>query len=188
MKVSNRSDIHDVKIFTHEKIADNRGWLVKLYNSNEADGSFLGLGELNCMHQTFSKRDVLRGFHYQVGKPQARILRVSYGAIYDVILDLRKSSPTFGKWQAEVLSSENPSSIWLPAGVAHAYLVISEFAVVDMHTSGEYLPDFQRVIRWNDPSLGIDWPLYIHYPIMVQPILSDRDRLGLDFSQAELFE
>jgi dTDP-4-dehydrorhamnose 3,5-epimerase len=188
MKFSNRSKVQDVKIFTHEKFSDSRGGLVKIFNKNEAAGLLADLGELNGMYQTLSKRDVLRGFHYQVEKPQSRLMRVSYGAIYDVILDLRKSSPTFGKWQAEILTSENPSSIWIPAGIAHAYLVMSEFAIVDVHTSVEYQPDLQRVIRWNDPALGIDWPLYSHYPISVQPILSDRDQLGLDFSQADLFE
>lgn len=188
MKLSNRSKIQDVKIFTHEKISDSRGAIVNIFNKNELFGLFEGFGELNFIHQTLSKRDVLRGFHYQAEKPQSRLLRVSYGAIYDVILDLRKSSSTFGKWQAEILTSDNPSSIWLPAGVAHAYLVMSELAIVDVYTSVEYSPDLQRVIRWNDPSLGIDWPLYAHYPILVEPILSDRDQLGLDFSKADLFE
>lgn len=188
MKLSNRSKIQDVKIFTHEKFSDSRGDVIKIFNKSEFAGLFADLDHLNFFNQTFSKRDVLRGFHYQVEKPQSRLLRVSYGAIYDVILDLRKSSPTFGKWQAEVLTSDNPSSIWLPEGVAHAYLVISEFAIVDVYSSVEYTPDLQRVIRWNDPSLGIDWPLYAHYPIIIQPIISDRDQLGLDFSQADLFE
>lgn len=188
MKLSNRSKIHDVKIFIHEKYGDDRGSVVKIFENKGSDELFEGLGELNYIYETFSKRDVLRGFHYQVKKPQSRLVRVSYGAIYDVILDLRKSSPTFGKWQAEILTSENPSSIWIPAGVAHAYLVMSEFAIVDVKTSVEYLPDLQRVIKWDDPSLGIDWPIYAHYPIIVPPILSDRDKLGNNFSQAETFE
>lgn len=187
MNLSNRSKIQDVKILTHDKFSDSRGEIVKIFSKNEFV-SFAGLDQLNFGHQTFSKRDVLRGFHYQVEKPQSRLLRVSYGAIYDVILDLRKSSPTFGKWQAEVLTTDNPISIWLPEGVAHAYLVISEFAIVDVYTNVEYSPDLQRVIRWNDPSLGIDWPLYAHYPIIINPIISDRDKSGVYFSQADLFE
>jgi dTDP-4-dehydrorhamnose 3,5-epimerase len=188
MNLSQQSKIHDVKIFTHEKFSDNRGAVIEIFNKNKNCDLFEGFDELKFSYQTLSKRDVLRGFHYQVVKPQSRLLRVSYGAIYDVILDLRKSSPTFGKWQAEILTSENPSSIWLPAGVAHAYLVMSEFAVVDVLANVEYLPDLQRVIRWNEPSLAIDWPLYPIFPVMVQPILSDRDQLGVDLSKAELFE
>lgn len=108
MKFSNRSKIQDVKLFSHDKFIDNRGAIINVFNKNDNAGLFSDLGELNFIYQTLSKKDVLRGFHYQVERPQSRLMRVSYGAIYDVILDLRKASPTFGKWQARNFDFREP--------------------------------------------------------------------------------
>lgn len=188
MIISSHSKIQDVKIFNHDKYADGRGAVVKVFDKQEFADLVPNFGEFNYIYESFGKKDVLRGFHYQVEKPQPRLVRVSCGAVYNVILDLRKSSSTFGKWQTEILTSDNPTSIWLPVGLAHAYLVLSDFAIVDTRTNIEYIPDFQRVIKWNDPYLAIEWPLYAHYPIIVPPIISDRDQLGVNFSQADFFE
>jgi dTDP-4-dehydrorhamnose 3,5-epimerase len=188
MKLSNRSKIDDVKIFNLEKFKDDRGDVVKIFDKFLLPNQAHELDLLPYMYETYSKKDVLRGIHYQVEKPQSRLLRVSYGAIYDVVLDLRRSSPTFGKWQGEILTSENSGAIWVPAGVAHGYLVMSDFAIVNVQTSCDFLPDHQRVIRWNDPTLTIDWPIYANYPIIIPPILSPRDQSGIDFIDAEYFD
>ncbi len=185
MKLSNRSKIEDVKIFALEKKSDDRGVVIKTFDKAGISDLMDGADALEYGHETYSKKDVLRGIHYQIEKPQARLVRVSYGAIYDVVLDVRKSSPTFGMWQAELLTSENSGAMWVPSGVAHAYLVLSEFAIVNVQSSCEYDPSKQRIIRWNDPSLAIDWPLYSNYPIIIPPILSERDSVGSDFLNAD---
>jgi len=188
MKLSNRSKIEDVKIFNLDKHIDHRGYITKVFDEKIRLTLTNDSRALNYMYETYSRRDVLRGLHYQIEKPQSRLLRVSYGAIYDVVLDLRKSSPTFGKWQAEILSSEKSGAIWIPAGVAHGYFVMSEIAILNIQTDYEYFQNLQRVIKWNDTSLAIDWPIYADFPIMIPPILSDRDELGVNFSHADFFD
>lgn len=188
MKLSRRSKIEDVKTFNLEKNCDERGTIVNLYGEDELSKMMSSLFHIGYGYETYSNKYVLRGLHYQINKPQTRLLRVTYGAIYDVVLDLRKSSPTFGKWQAEFLSSENSGAILIPAGVAHSYLVASQFAIVNIHSDEEYQSESQRVIRWDDKDLAIDWPLYDNYPIMVSPILSVRDRAGVKFIDAEYYE
>jgi len=187
MKISSRSKIKDVIIFSLDKRSDERGSVVEVFDEKTVSELLDNSEGLNFLHETYSKKDVLRGIHYQFEKPQSRLVRVSYGAIYDVVLDLRRSSPTFGKWQAEILTSENSGALWVPSGLGHAYLVLSDFAIINIHSSGEYESAYQRTIRWNDPELLIDWPLYANYPIITPPTLSQRDQLGVDFQDAEYF-
>jgi dTDP-4-dehydrorhamnose 3,5-epimerase len=187
MKISNRSKIEDVKIFALNKYLDDRGSVTATCDNEIISDAMNSVVSLNYGHETYSKKDVLRGIHYQVNKPQNRLVRVTYGAVFDIALDLRKSSPTFGKWQAELLSSEKSAAMWIPAGVAHGYLVISEFAIINIHSDAKYEAELQRVIRWNDRDLAIDWPLYANYPIIIPPVLSERDGNGLNFMDAEYF-
>jgi dTDP-4-dehydrorhamnose 3,5-epimerase len=188
MKFSSRSNIHDVKIIVTNKESDDRGFLVKTFDREDISNILSCKFSLNYVHETYSIKDVLRGIHYQVKRPQNKLLRVVYGSIYNVVLDLRKSSPTFGKWQAELLNSNNSDILWIPAGVAHAYLVISEFAIVYIQSDVKYEADLQRTIKWNDKDLAIDWPLYEHYPIIIPPILSSKDQSDCSFIDAEYFD
>jgi dTDP-4-dehydrorhamnose 3,5-epimerase len=188
MKVSGRAKINDTIVFNSDKKLDHRGSVTTVPDLSKLSQIVGSSFPLNFVHETYSKKDVLRGIHYQLGAPQSRLLRVSYGTIYDVALDLRKSSPTFGKWQAEILTSENSCAIWLPSGVAHAYYVISDFAIVNGYSSCEYDLEAQRVIKWNDPILAIDWPFYSTYPVIIEPILSLRDLNGVEFSGADHFD
>lgn len=185
MKISRKDKVEGCKIFSLEKYSDNRGYIAESISANifeqlsEKDiSSFSG-------HETYSKRDVLRGLHYQVGEPQSRLVRVSFGMIFEVVLDLRKSSPSFGKWFDVMLSSENYSAIWLPPGVAHGYFVLSEFALVNIYADRDWNEANQRCIKWDDEELAIDWPLYKEYPVLIPPILSERDKNGESFLNAE---
>ena len=185
MKISRKDKIDYCKIYSLEKYSDNRGYIVETFDS----AIFKKLLEKDIQvfsgHETYSRRDVLRGLHYQVGEPQSRLVRVNYGLIFEVVLDLRKSSPSFGKWFDVILSSENFSAIWVPAGVAHGYFVLSEFAIVNIYADRGWSEADQRCIKWNDGELAIDWPLYKEYPVIIPPILSERDKNGQNFLNAE---
>ena len=128
-------------------------------------------------NQSRSGRGVLRGLHYQVKQPQGKLVRVLHGEIYDVAVDIREGSPTFGKWVAEVLSAENKKQLWIPAGFAHGFVVTSETAEVLYKTTDYWAPQFERCIRWDDPALAIPWPLD-----GITPVVSDKDRQGMSFS------
>ena len=186
--MSRRANIADVHVFALEKYMDERGYVTESFN----DALFKELIGENVTfisgHETFSRRDVLRGLHYQVQNPQSRLIRVSYGVIYEVALDLRKSSPTFGMWRGETLSSDSFSAMWIPAGVAHGYFVISEFALVNVYSDQLWNEAGQRCVRWDDKELAIDWPLYKEYPIAVPPTISERDSCGKFFFEADFFD
>jgi dTDP-4-dehydrorhamnose 3,5-epimerase len=128
-----------------------------------------------------SRKNVLRGLHYQVKEAQGKLVRASAGEIYDVAVDLRRSSPTFGKWVAERLSAQNRRMLWIPPGFAHGYLVLSEGADVEYKIAGAYAPEHERSIRWDDPDLAIGWP------VEGAPILSARDAAGTTFARAETY-
>jgi dTDP-4-dehydrorhamnose 3,5-epimerase len=129
-----------------------------------------------------SRRNVLRGLHYQVVEPQGKLVRVSQGEVFDVAVDLRRGSPSFGKWVSDRLSAENRRMLWIPPGFAHGYLVVSDGADVQYKISGEYRPEHERTIAWDDRDLGIDWPL------KGSPILSAKDERGSRLVEAEAFE
>jgi len=125
---------------------------------------------------------VLRGLHYQVRQPQGKLVRVVAGEVFDVAVDLRRSSPTFGKWFGTVLSADNKRQMWVPAGFAHGFLVTSESAEFLYKTTDYWAPEHERCIAWNDPSVGIEWPL------SGEPVLSGKDRNGAPLAEAEVFE
>jgi dTDP-4-dehydrorhamnose 3,5-epimerase len=130
-----------------------------------------------------SGRGVLRGLHYQLRQPQGKLVRVVQGRVFDVALDVRRASPTFGQWYGVELSGENKRQFWVPAGFAHGFVVLSESADFLYKTTDFYAPEYERCIAWNDPAIGIDWPLGD-----IVPQLSAKDRAGVAFADAEVFE
>jgi dTDP-4-dehydrorhamnose 3,5-epimerase len=132
-------------------------------------------------NQSRSCRNVLRGLHYQIRQPQGKLVRVLIGEVFDVAVDLRRNSPSFGKWNGVRLSSETPLTLWLPPGFAHGFLVLSDFAEIHYKATDYYAAEQERTILWNDPELGIEWP------IVDAPILSAKDARGSSFRDAEVY-
>ena len=160
---------------------DERGFFFESFNQKRfEDATGLNIRFVQDNHSRSVKR-VLRGLHYQIRRPQGKLLRVTAGEVFDVAVDLRRSSPTFGKFAGIVLSAENKKQLWIPEGFAHGYLVLSEAAEVLYKTTDYYTPEHERCLIWNDPDVGIDWPKD------GEPILSAKDRLGLTLSKAEVF-
>ncbi len=158
---------------------DDRGFFLESYS--ERRFAELGIHERFVQdNHSFSKSGVLRGLHYQIQKPQGKLVRVVSGEIFDVLVDLRRSSPTFGKWHGVKLSGDNRLLAWIPAGLAHGFYVCSEGAHVAYKTTEFYFPEQERTIVWNDPELAIQWPTH-------QPLLSSKDARGVLFRDAELF-
>jgi dTDP-4-dehydrorhamnose 3,5-epimerase len=160
---------------------DARGFFFESFNQKRFEAATgLNIRFVQDNHSR-SVRHVLRGLHYQIRQPQGKLLRVTVGEVFDVAVDLRRSSPTFGKFVGTVLSAENRKQLWIPEGFAHGYLVLSEAAEVLYKTTDYYAPEHERCLIWNDPEVGIDWPKD------GEPILSAKDRLGLPLSKAEVF-
>lgn len=162
--------------------ADARGHFFESYNRRgfrEATGLDPDFVQDN---QSLSRRGVLRGLHYQLAQPQGKLVRAILGEIWDVAVDLRRGSPTFGRWAAFHLSDETPAMLWIPPGFAHGFYVLSEAAEVLYKATDFYAPREERTLAWNDPDLAIEWPL------AGPPELSDKDRRGLSFARAEVYE
>ena len=180
MKVS-ATAIPEVLVLEPKVFSDPRGFFFESYNRRsfrEATGLDVDFVQDN---KSFSVRNVLRGLHYQVRQAQGKLISVAAGDIFDVAVDLRRSSPTFGKWVSADLSGANHRLIWIPPGFAHGYLVTSEHALIHYKVTDYYAPEHERTLLWNDPQLAIAWPLE------VEPILSDKDRRGARLGSAELF-
>jgi len=160
---------------------DERGFFFESFNQKRfEDATGLNIRFVQDNHSRSVKR-VLRGLHYQIRRPQGKLLRVTAGEVFDAAVDLRRSSPTFGKFVGIVLSAANKKQLWIPEGFAHGYLVLSDAAEVLYKTTDYYAPEHERCLIWNDPDVGIDWPKD------GEPILSAKDRLGLTLSKAEVF-
>ncbi len=160
---------------------DDRGFFLESYNQR----TFAALGITETFVQdnhSFSGRNVVRGLHYQIQQPQGKLIRVVSGEILDVALDLRRSSPTFGKWEMFKLSGENKRIVWIPCGFAHGFRVVSATAHVLYKTTDFYAPEHEHTVAWNDPALKIDWQLD------GEAIVSAKDQMGVRFEQAEKFE
>jgi dTDP-4-dehydrorhamnose 3,5-epimerase len=176
-----RTEIPEVLAIEPQVHGDDRGFFYESYNQRvftEATGLDVRFVQDN---HSRSARNVLRGLHYQLRQPQGKLVRVTAGEIYDVAVDIRRSSPTFGKWTAVVLSAANRKMYWLPAGFAHGFLVTSDHAEVQYKTTDYYAPEHERCIAWNDRDLGISWPL------RGEPIVSQKDKKGVPFRQAAVF-
>ncbi|MGH9511231.1 MAG: dTDP-4-dehydrorhamnose 3,5-epimerase [Terriglobales bacterium] len=160
---------------------DSRGFFLETYNENKM--AELGIRERFVQdNHSCSSRNVLRGLHYQIQHPQGKLVRVVAGEIFDVAVDLRIGSPTFGRWYGAVLSGENYEMLWIPAGLAHGFQVLSATAHVLYKTTDFYYPEFERTLAWNDPELNIAWRLE------EPPIVSEKDSVGLSLKQAEKFK
>lgn len=173
--------IADVLIIEPKVFGDARGFFYESFNQNafnEATG--LNLSFVQDNHSR-SAQGVLRGLHYQVKQPQGKLVRVVRGAVFDVAVDIRQTSPTFGQWVGVELSEDNHRQLWVPPGFAHGFVVLSESADFLYKTTDYYAPEHERCIAWNDPVVGIDWPL------TVPPSLSAKDQLGVALAQAEIF-
>lgn len=171
-----------VLILEPKVFGDSRGFFFESYNARhfeELTGARLGFVQDN---HSRSAKGVLRGLHYQIRQPQGKLVRVVAGEVFDVAVDLRKSSPTFGKWYGHRLSEENKLQLWIPAGFAHGFLVLSEVADFLYKTTDYWAPEHERCIAWNDPDLAIDWPLGA-----TAPQVSAKDALGTAFADAEVF-
>ncbi|MEH2232770.1 MAG: dTDP-4-dehydrorhamnose 3,5-epimerase [Nostoc sp.] len=162
--------------------ADDRGFFIEAYNQQKFAQEIGIVTNFVQDNHSCSKQNVLRGLHYQIQQPQGKLIRAVVGSIFDVAVDIRKSSPTFGKWVGSELSAENKRILWIPLGFAHGFLVLSEIAEVLYKTTDYYAPQSDRTILWNDPDLAIDWPL------SAAPILSAKDEAGKSFRTAEVFD
>ncbi|MDI4639048.1 MULTISPECIES: dTDP-4-dehydrorhamnose 3,5-epimerase [Halomonadaceae] len=175
--------IPDVKLIKPKVFGDERGFFMETWNAQV----FAEAGiEDNFVQDNHSRsvQHTLRGLHYQMKQPQGKLVRVTRGEVFDVAVDLRKSSPTFGEWVGEVLSEENQHQLWVPPGFAHGFYVISDTADFQYKCTDFYAPEFERCIRWDDRGLAITWPLSDN----VEPLVSEKDRQGVAFVQAECFE
>jgi dTDP-4-dehydrorhamnose 3,5-epimerase len=176
-----KTKIPEVLLFEPKVFGDHRGFFLESYNQKSFEASGLKRNFVQDNHSR-SVRNVVRGLHYQIGQPQGKLVRVVVGTIWDVAVDIRRSSPTFGQWVGEELSAENKCIFWIPEGFAHGFIVISDSADVLYKATDFYAPSGERSLLWNDPQLGIPWPL------SGEPLLSQKDRTGISFNQAELFE
>ncbi len=180
------TELQDAFVIEPAVFGDERGFFFESFNQKifseltGFDGQFV---QDNHSH---SQQGVLRGLHYQVRQSQGKLVRVVSGEVFDVAVDLRKSSPTFGQWTAEILSAENRKMFWLPRGFAHGFMVLSESADFLYKTDDYYAPEYERCIQWDDKQLAIDWPLE-RIPFISEPLLSDKDRHGVAFVDAEYY-
>jgi len=178
---SNATALPGILLLEPRVFGDSRGFFLESYNRR----TFAEAGIADAFVQdnhSYSEKNVVRGMHYQIRQPQGKLVRAITGEILDVALDLRRTSPTFGKWEAFGLSGENKLMVWIPPGFAHGFRVVSASAHVVYKTTDFYAPEHERTIAWNDPELGIDWQLD------GEPIVSAKDRLGARFREAETFE
>lgn len=176
-----RTAIPDVLLIEPQLFGDERGFFFESYNErtfSEATGIRVHFVQDNHVH---SVRNVLRGLHYQVHQPQGKLVRVAIGEVFDVVVDIRKSSPHFGRHVATRLSGENKRMMWIPPGFAHGYLVLSDQAEFLYKITDYWAPQHERCIAWNDAELAIPWPL------QGEPILSRKDQAASPFRHAELF-
>lgn len=174
--------IPDVLLLVPKVYGDARGFFYESYNARQFTQQTGLQPEFVQDNHSRSGKHVLRGLHYQIQQAQAKLVRVVAGEVFDVAVDLRKSSATFGRWVGAYLSAENHHMLWIPQGFAHGFVTLSESAEFLYKTTDYYAPAHERTLLWNDPQLAIDWPLGTH-----APLLSAKDQAGLPLAQAELF-
>lgn len=171
------TDIPDVKIIKPKVFGDERGFFLETFALKRYQ-EMLEINELNFVQDNHSRsqKGVLRGLHFQTENPQGKLVRVVRGEVYDVAVDIRKSSPTYSKWVGVNLSEENKKQFWIPPGFAHGFLVLSDIADFEYKCTNYYDPKSEKCLLWNDPTVNIDWPI-------TNPILSDKDRRGKTFME-----
>ena len=176
--------IPEIIVLEPRVFGDQRGFFLESYNERVFQDLGLPTRFVQDNHSK-SLRGVLRGLHYQLGTPQGKLIRVLQGEIYDVAVDLRRSSPTFGQYVGELLDDQGRRMLWIPPGFAHGFLVLSETAEVAYKASEFYAPEQERSLLWNDSTVGVEWPLHL---IGTGPILSTKDEAGLALDVAETFQ
>ena len=180
MKVE-RTSIADVLVIEPKVFGDARGFFMETWNARTFESLGIRAQFVQDNHSR-SARNVLRGLHYQLRQPQGKLVRVTAGEIWDVAVDMRRSSPDFGRWTGIKLDAAARRMLWIPAGFAHGFVVLSEHAEVQYKTTDFYAPEQERTLLWNDPALAIAWP---HQGA---PLLSEKDRRGTPLAQAETFD
>jgi dTDP-4-dehydrorhamnose 3,5-epimerase len=175
--------IPEVLLLEPKMFGDNRGWFTESFNANDfATATGLDVEFVQDNH-SFSRQWTLRGMHYQLKRTQGKLVRVTAGSVFDVAVDLRKDSTTFGQWVGEILSAENHKQLWVPPGFAHGFLVLSETAEFLYKTTDYYDPQSEVCLSWCDPTVNIDWPI----PLGKQALLNAKDAAGLAWAQALKF-
>jgi dTDP-4-dehydrorhamnose 3,5-epimerase len=173
--------IPDVVLIEPQVFGDERGFFFESFNQARFEAAIGRPVRFVQDNHSRSGRYVLRGLHYQIRQPQGKLVRVVQGEVFDVAVDLRKSAKTFGRWVGHILSAENKHQLWIPEGFAHGFVVMSDTAEFLYKTTDYYAPTFERCLRWDDPTIGIEWPAGM------QPILSAKDQAGQLWAQAEVF-
>ncbi|MGA2110668.1 MAG: dTDP-4-dehydrorhamnose 3,5-epimerase [Anaerolineales bacterium] len=177
-----KAAIPEILIVKPKSYTDERGFFMEAYQARE----FAAAGiEPNFVqdNQSGSRRGTLRGLHYQIRQPQGKLVRVLVGEVFDVAVDLRRSSSTFGRWVGFCMSSKEQQQVWIPRGFAHGFYVTSDWAEVLYKTTDYYAPEWERTLRWNDPAVGIEWPIQDGG----RPLLSDKDAHGATLAEADAF-
>lgn len=175
--------IPDVILIKPKLFGDKRGYFFESYQKHLFFDAHISVDFVQD-NQSGSKRGILRGLHYQIRQTQGKLVRVIVGEIFDVAVDLRRSSPTFGQWVGTILSSENKHQLWIPPGFAHGFYTLSEWAEVFYKATDYYAPQWERTLLWNDPTLNIEWPIHNGQ----SPSLSSKDADGKILSEIEAFE
>ena len=175
--------IHDVLVIEPKVFGDERGWFTESFNAGDFSAATgLDVDFIQDNH-SFSRQWTLRGLHYQLEKIQDKLVRVMAGSVFDVVVDIRKDSPTYGKWVGIELSAENHKQMWIPAKLAHGFLVLSEAAEFLYKTTDYYHPQSEACLAWNDPHVGVEWPL----PVGIAPNMNAKDLTGLPWEKAPKF-
>lgn len=174
--------IPDVVVIEPKVFGDARGFFFESFRQSAFDEAVGRKVSFVQDNHSRSARNVLRGIHYQLVKPQGKLVRVVRGEVFDVAVDLRKDSPSFGRWVGEILSEENKKQLWVPEGFGHAFVVLSDVADFVYKTTDYYAPEHERCLKWNDPTVGIVWPKGI------KPKLSEKDEAGRSLADADVYE
>jgi len=178
-----QTSIPDVLLIEPKVYGDERGFFMETFHARRVAEAGIPENFVQDNHSG-SRQGILRGLHYQIHQPQGKLVRVVVGQIYDVVVDLRRSSPTFGRWDGEYLSAENRRQLWIPARFAHGFYVLSDWAEVVYKTTDYYAPQWERTLLWDDPVLGIAWPLIDGQ----SPQLSAKDAQGKSLQEAEVYD
>jgi len=177
-----KQSIPEIILIKPDIFSDHRGYFYEVFQKDKYHQVGIDL-KIVQQNQSGSKKGILRGLHYQIQKPQGKLVRVLNGEIFDVAVDIRKSSATFGKWLGLKLSGNDNFQLWIPAGFAHGFLVMSDWAEVMYSTTDYYAPEFERTLLWNDPDVSIEWPINKKFI----PVLSQKDLLGKNLKNAEVY-
>ena len=175
------TSLPEVKIIEPKVFGDERGYFFESFNAREFAEQVAANVEFVQDNHSRSVKGVLRGLHYQIQHAQGKLVRVVEGEVFDVAVDIRRSSPTFGKWAGVVLSARNHRQLWVPPGFAHGFVVLSDAAQFLYKTTDYWFPEFERSIVWNDPGIGIEWP------IDFEPVLAAKDAAGKTLNEAECY-